>query len=74
MGAQIFDREDFVWKLVERYLAEFFRGGPDLEKACVGRALMYGLQDHIPTIREVWAQARKDRAEDPRLQGHKEGA
>jgi hypothetical protein len=62
----LFEPEDFVWKLMERDLNAFFKGDIDMEKANVGRALMYGLRDLIPNIRACWAEAREMRAKRER--------
>jgi hypothetical protein len=72
MSAQIITPYDFLWRLVRRDIAAFFRGEREMCLANVGRAIGFGLMDQIEPIKACWAEAQRMKAAKQQQQ-QKEG-
>ena len=69
----VFDRRDFLWKLVERDLVAYLKGGPDMELVNRGRMLSLRDPSEVSEVRRCWAEARVVRAENLRRKEEREG-
>jgi hypothetical protein len=63
MSAEIYEHWDFLWKIVERDLVAYLKGGPDMETANVGRMLILRDREEVAEVKRCWAEARKLREE-----------
>jgi hypothetical protein len=61
--SNVFDRRDFLWKMVERDLTAFLKGGPDMELANRGRMLSLRDPSEVQKVQNCWADARRIRSQ-----------
>jgi hypothetical protein len=59
---EVISSYDFLWRLVRRDIAAFFRGEREMCAANVGRAIGFGRMDQIEPIKACWAEAHKMKA------------
>ena len=62
---ELFNKDDFLWKLVARDLDRFLSGEErEMCAANVGRAIGFGLSSEIGPIKQCWAEAQRVKAEE----------
>ena len=66
---EVFNIDDFLWKMVERDIDKFFKGEREMCAANVGRALGFGLLSEIDKIKACWVEAHRVKAAKMQKEG-----
>jgi hypothetical protein len=74
MGTVLNCERDFLWKMVERDIAAYLKGGEDMELADWGRMLILRDPAEVEGVRACWAEARRVREENRKRKEEREGA